>query len=81
MSTVLAEDWFNKQFVPFVNLSIPGNDPVLLLWDNCKAHNILGACAGSRFTIMELPENTTSVFQPLDQQGIIAALKMYYKKA
>lgn len=50
---------------------------ILILMDNCPAHNNLGNF--SNIKIAFLPHNTTSLIQPLDQ-GIIRALKANYRR-
>ena len=54
---------------------------ILLLWDNFAAHTsgLDAAPKTPNVTICNLPANSTSLYQPLDQ-GIIQSLKMHYRR-
>ena len=64
--------WFNEVFIPGVR-SRTGSHVYLVL-DNLGCH----AASHPQVTVIELPPNTTAVYQPLDA-GVIAALKRRYK--
>jgi len=66
--------WFDEVFVPAVRART--RHQVYLIIDNLGCHSSI---ANPKVTIIELPLNTTAVFQPLDA-GIIATLKIRYKK-
>jgi len=66
--------WFDEVFVPAVRART--RHQVYLIMDNLGCHSSI---ANPQVTIIELPPNTTAVFQPLDA-GIIATLKIRYKK-
>jgi hypothetical protein len=51
---------------------------ILLLLDNCSAHDIGKLPIYSNITIKYLPPNTTPKLQPMDR-GIIRAFKAYFK--
>jgi serine/threonine protein phosphatase PrpC len=57
------------------------NRHVLLLIDNAGGHNISLELRNklTNVEVSNLPANTTSVLQPLDQ-GIIRTFKLYYRK-
>jgi hypothetical protein len=57
------------------------NRHVLLLKDNAGGHNISLELRNklTNVEVSNLPANTTSVLQPLDQ-GIIRTFKLYYRK-
>lgn len=84
MTRVLFASWFNNEFVPSVRtFSIQqGIEPkALLLLDNCSGHHV-GCELLSDDGLIKcafLPPNVTSLGQPMDQ-GVIAAIKMRYKK-
>jgi DDE superfamily endonuclease/Fission yeast centromere protein N-terminal domain/Tc5 transposase DNA-binding domain len=54
---------------------------VLLFWDNFSGHStgLEDAPAPPNITICNLPANSTSIYQPMDQ-GIIQSLKMHYRR-
>lgn len=52
------------------------NRKIVLFIDNCPVHPFIQL---SNIELKFLPENTTSVLQPMDQ-GIIKCFKSYYKK-
>lgn len=54
------------------------NDPVLLILDNCGPHGADVKDPNEQVTILFLPPNCTSVFQPMDA-GIIAMVKKLYR--
>ena len=72
MTIQIFEDWLtelNKEF-------IKSNRKILLFVDNCSAHS---HAEFSNIKLHFLPENTTSLIQPLDQ-GIIKIFKTKYRK-
>jgi len=73
MDSETAQHWFDECFRPEVE-SIHGSDPILLIWDNAPPHVHVESTSPS-IEIKLLPENLTSVYQPMDQ-GVIAALKV-----
>ena len=72
----IAQAWFNKIFLP--NIRRFTAEPVLLIWDNFKAHD-LGTHSDSQVKTVFLPANKTSLLQPLDQ-GIIENVKRLYRR-
>eukprot|EP00170_Pyropia_yezoensis_P002161 contig_9087_g2165 len=71
--TSIFKRWFDEVFLPAVRQRT-GNQVVLIL-DNLGCHSDL---SDEQVTIIELPPNTTAVYQPLDA-GVIAGLKRRYK--
>jgi len=68
MKSSIFEDWLtdlNKEF-------IQSNRKILFFVDNCSAHPEIEL---SNIKLQFLPENTTSLIQPLDQ-GIIKSFKV-----
>ena len=55
-----------------------GNQPVLLLLDNCPSHITEGLTL-SNTEVLFLPPNTTSTLQPMDA-GIIMSFKRHYRR-
>lgn len=79
MTSELFKFWFEEECVPFVkaHLQIIGLPiKVLLVMDNCSAHNTVFCKDG--ITVMFFPANTTSLIQPMDQ-GCLQNLKLLYK--
>ena len=68
--------WFHFHFLPFVRKQ--NSKRVALILDNAPSHAINLVDAEGQVKIFNLPENTTSIYQPMDA-GIIAALKTRYK--
>ncbi|KAF7685955.1 Tigger transposable element-derived protein 6 [Cucumispora dikerogammari] len=52
-------------------------EKILLLIDNCRAHNINNQY--SNIEIMFFPKNTTEIFQPKDR-GIIRIFKLFFNR-
>ncbi len=80
MDKALCTKWLLDVFVPYVRVNNKGRQ-VALLWDGLKAHNISDAASTletCNITVILIPPNTTSHFQPLDQ-GIISVLKQRYR--
>ncbi len=59
--------WLDEVFLP----EVEEKDKVVLLIDNCTAHNEVAST--DKVEVIFLPENTTPMYQPLDQ-GIIHTL-------
>lgn len=84
MNQLIFEDWITFTFLPEVNRrqreeGRVGN--ILLLLDNFSAHKCLSERATSNDRlILSLPENTTSLIQPMDQ-GVIVKVKRLYRRA
>lgn len=77
MTTAVFFDWL-KRFDDYIGMR-PGGKPVLLL-DNCSAHGTDDTIlATTNVEVIFLPPNTTSKLQPMDA-GIIAAMKLRYRK-
>ncbi|EGD82214.1 hypothetical protein PTSG_11939 [Salpingoeca rosetta] len=55
-----------------------GDEPVVLIWDNCPAHKNVTNPAPKELHLLFLPPNLTSKHQPMDM-GLISAVKMRYK--
>jgi hypothetical protein len=55
-----------------------GNQPVLLLLDNCPSHITEGLTL-SNTEVLFLPPNTTSTLQPMDA-GVIMSFKRHYRR-
>jgi len=66
--------WFEEVFVPAVQARTAHR--VYLIMENLGCHSSI---SHPQVTIIELPPNTTAVYQPLDA-GIIVLLKNWYKK-
>jgi len=66
--------WFEEEFVPAIQARTAHH--VYLIMDNLGCHCSI---SHSQVTIIELPPNTTAVYQPL-KAGIIVLLKSRYKK-
>ncbi len=63
------------EYLTFLNdLMISQNRKILFLLDNASGHKVNSL---SNIKLVELPANTTSILQPLDQ-GIIKSFKNYY---
>ena len=83
MTSSLFQDWFDSVFVTFVRRHLRERlqeEKALLFLDNCHAHppaNMLRS-ADSKFCVMFMPPNTTSIIQPLDQR-IIYSFKHHYR--
>lgn len=73
MDGPIMEQWFKTVFVAEVRRIT--SEPVYLVMDNAPSHGELQA---DGVTIVCLPPNTTSMYQPLDM-GIISAVKRRYK--
>ena len=69
--------WFNSIFLP--NIRTWTEEPVALIMDNFRGHDMDVEDPNGQVTIFFLPPNCTSVFQPLDQ-GVISILKTNYKR-
>lgn len=65
--------WFRTVFVAEVRRVT--TEPVYLIMDNAPSHGVLRE---DGVTVLCLPPNTTSIYQPLDM-GIISAVKRRYK--
>lgn len=85
MNQFIFEDWVTFTFLPEVNKrqreeGRVGN--ILLLLDNFSAHKCLSErlTSSGRLIISFLPENTTSLIQPMDQ-GMIVKVKRLYRRA
>lgn len=65
--------WFHEVFLP--SLRTRTGCHVYLIMDNLGCHSDI---ADPQVTVIELPPNTTAVYQPLDA-GVIAAVKRRYK--
>lgn len=71
--TNVFQRWFQEVFLPAIKRRTRSH--VFLIMDNLGCH---GDISDPQVTIIELPPNTTAVYQPLDA-GVIAALKRRYK--
>jgi len=90
MSGNIAKEWLTDAFLPHVAArrreeSIRSRHPVVLIWDNCKAHLsvddpwLQDFCEQNQVIILYLPARSTALYQPCDM-GIIASLKSRYKR-
>lgn len=74
--SVTFKKWFYGVFLPFIRAKT--SEKVLVIMDNCGPHGADLVDNRDQVTIMTLPPNCTSLFQPMDM-GVIAALKLKYK--
>lgn len=74
LDSSICQHWFDNVFTPTVKKATGRR--VALLWDNCPGHIIKSD--DPQITVMFLPPNVTSVYQPMDM-GILHALKCGYK--
>jgi len=78
MDASICQHWFDKVFLPSVKKFT--TEPVVLLWDNLASHKVsMDPATAAQVSIVPLPKNATSVYQPLDQ-GIIHTLKRAYRR-
>ena len=78
----MFEDWFSNYFVPQVKLFCAENNipfKVLLLLDNAPGHPKYLDDVHNDVKVVNLPPNTTSLIQPMDQ-GVIANFKKYHTR-
>ncbi|PXF44776.1 Jerky protein-like [Gracilariopsis chorda] len=68
--------WIYVVFLAFVRILT--SEKVLLLMGNCGPHSADLNDSFEQVTILSLPPNCTSRFQPM-KMGVIATLKMKYK--
>ena len=85
VTTGIFQDWFDKNFVPFVEQKLidMGVEPkALLLLDNCSAHPSEDELVSSSglITAKFLPPNVTALIQPMDQ-GVLESIKRRYRKS
>ena len=76
MSATLFQEWLHD-----FNFKVSrkyGNQPVLLLLDNCPSHITEGLTL-SNTEVLFLPPNTTSTLQPMDA-GVIMSFKRHYRR-
>lgn len=74
---VITRWWLNTVFAPYCRRCF-GNQKVLLLLDNFRAHDVGAECIPPNVIVFFLPPNLTATHQPADQ-GIISRLKLGYK--
>ena len=68
--------WYYEVFLVFVHRT--KSDRVVLLMDNCGPHGSDLCDSRMQVTILTLPPNCTSMYQPMDM-GVIAAMKLHYR--
>uniref|UniRef100_A0A147BNC8 Putative tigger transposable element-derived n=1 Tax=Ixodes ricinus TaxID=34613 RepID=A0A147BNC8_IXORI len=73
MTRIIFEEWL----IEFNNAIESQNRKVILLLDNCSAHNVSPKLTSVE--LMFLPPNTTAGLQPMDA-GVIANFKMLYRR-
>ena len=80
MDSRLCHLWLTNVFIKTIREHKMGTPerPVLLVWDNCSAHNVPEYPA-PHVRVIFLPPNCTALLQPLDQ-GVIAAVKRSYRR-
>ncbi|XP_052130772.1 tigger transposable element-derived protein 6-like [Frankliniella occidentalis] len=81
ITSVIFSDWLLtfKRLVERHQAKNGRSGKVLLLVDNCAAHNTVeGFDFGDKFKLVFLPPNTTSLIQPMDQ-GVIVKVKRLFQ--